>query len=263
MNFEHIVFTKHNGVATVKFNRPKSFNSLDVDSGSEIVAAIERCNEDEDIRAVIITGEGKAFCSGGDIAYFKKFLDTAPYEPFRDVIKHLNLAIIGIRRMPKPVIAAINGAVGGVGMSIAAACDLRICAASAKFRQAYTGIGMSGDGAWSLFIPLLTGFGKAMELLLLDPVFDAKQALDWGFITQVVEDEKLNNTALEIASKLAQGPTRAYAIAKENLNRSMMAHLESQLELERTGMIAASRTEDYVEGVRAFLEKRKPVFKGR
>ncbi len=263
MNFEHILFTKNSGVATIKFNRPKSFNALDLDSGSEIVAAIERCNEDEQIRAVIITGEGKAFCSGGDIAYFKKFLDTAPSEPFRDVIKYLNLAIIGIRRMPKPVIAAINGAVGGAGMSIAAACDLRISVASAKFRQAYTGIGMVGDGGWTIFVPLLTGFGKAMEMLLLDPVFDAKQAKEWGLVTVVVEDEKLNQTAFEIASKLAQGPTKAYAIAKENLNRSMIAHLESQLELERTGMIAASRTEDYVEGVRAFLEKRKPVFKGR
>ncbi|HRR42365.1 MAG TPA: enoyl-CoA hydratase-related protein [Syntrophales bacterium] len=263
MNFEHIVYTKENGVATIKFNRPKSFNSLDLDTSCEFVAAVEKCTEDVDVRSVIITGEGKAFCSGGDIAYFKKFLETAPSEPFRDVMKYLNLAIIGIRRMPKPVIAAVNGAAGGAGMSVAAACDLRICAASAKFRQAYTGIGMVGDEGWTLFVPLLIGFGRTMELLLLDPIFDAKQALEWGLVTQVVEDEKLKDTTLEIAAKLAQGPTKAYAIAKENLNRSMMANLESQLELERIGMMAASRTEDYVEGVRAFLEKRKPVFKGR
>jgi len=165
--------------------------------------------------------------------------------------------------MPKPVIAAINGAASGAGMSLAVACDLRMATASARFRQAYTGIGMVGDGGWTLFVPLLAGYSKAMELLLLDPVFDAHQAMAWGLVTQVVEDGQLENASMEMASRLAQGPTKAFGIAKENMNRALMAVLETQLELERSGMIAASRTSDYLEGIKAFTEKRKPDFKGR
>lgn len=247
----------------MRLNRPKLFNALDLKLGGELVAALEDCAEDPGVRAVIVTGEGKAFCSGGDIQYFKSFLDSDPSSPFRQVIKFLNLAVINIRRMQKPVIASINGAAGGAGMSLAVACDLRIAAASARFRQAYTGIGMVGDGGWALFVPLLTGWGKAMELLLLDPVFDARQALEWGLVTQVVEDSQLESAAMELASRLAQGPTKAFGIAKENMNRALMAVLETQLELERSGMIAASRTSDYLEGLKAFTEKRKPEFKGR
>lgn len=263
MDYEGILYTKKDAVAEIRLNRPNLFNALHLKLGEELVNALEDCAEDSAIRCVILTGEGKAFCSGGDIQYFTAFMDGDPSTPFRQVIKQLNLAVLSIRRMPKPVIASINGAAGGAGMSIAAACDLRICAASARFRQAYTGIGMVGDGGWTLFMPLLVGFGKAMELLLLDPVFDAKQALEWGFVHQIVEDEKLGEASLSLAARIATGPTRAYAIAKENLNRAMMAVLESQLELERSGMIAASRTSDYVEGVKAFTGKRKPEFKGR
>lgn len=263
MEFENIIYSKKDGVATIRLNRPKLFNALDLKLGGELVAALEDCGDDANVRAVILTGEGKAFCSGGDIQYFKSFLDSDLSSPFRQVIKFLNLAVINIRRMQKPVIAAINGAVGGAGMSLAVACDLRIATASARFRQAYTGIGMVGDGGWTLFVPLLAGYGKAMELLLLDPVFDAQQALAWGLVTQVVEDGKLETASMDMASRLAQGPTKAFGIAKENMNRALMAVLETQLELERSGMIAASRTLDYLEGMKAFTEKRKPEFKGR
>lgn len=263
MDFENIIYTKKDAVATIRLNRPKLFNALDLRLGGELVSALEDCAEDTDVRAVIVTGEGKAFCSGGDIQYFKTFLEIDPSSPFRQVIKFLNLAVINIRRMQKPVIAAINGAVGGAGMSLAVACDMRISVSSARFRQAYTGIGMVGDGGWTLFVPLLAGYGRAMELLLLDPVFDAHQALAWGLVTQVVEDGQLEQSSLAMAVKLAQGPTKAFGIAKENMNRALMAFLENQLELERSGMIAASRTSDYLEGLKAFTEKRKPEFKGR
>jgi len=165
--------------------------------------------------------------------------------------------------MPKPVIAVINGVAGGAGVSLAASCDLRICASSVKFRQAYTSIALAGDGGWSLFIPLLVGLGKAMELTLLDPVFDAQEALQWGLVTKVVDDAELQNEAMKIAARLAGGATYAYAIAKENLNRSVLGMLESQIELERTGMINASRSLDYPEGIKSFLQKKKPNFQGK
>lgn len=263
MGYENIIVEVDAGVETIRLNRPQAFNSLNDAIGEELEREIENCAKDPSIKVLVITGEGKAFCSGGDITFFKKYFDSDPSEPFRQLIKRLNIVILTIRKMPKPVIAAINGAVGGAGFSLAAACDLRICASSVRFRQAYTSIGMTGDGGWSLLVPLLIGFGKATELLLLDPIFDAQQALQWGLVHQVVDDGELENKVKEIARKLATGPSTAFAIAKENLNQAMLGLLEKQLELERTGMVKASYTSDYLEGVHAFLEKRPPRFTGK
>ncbi len=263
MELENVLYSKSNGVVTITLNRPKAFNSLNLAMGGDLVRALEAAHDDPEARAVIITGSGKFFCTGGDIAYFKTFFDKDPSEPFRQVIKSLNLAVMLIRRMPKPVIAMVNGAAGGAGFTLAAACDLRICANSTKFRYAYTAINMPGDGGWSLFVPLLIGFGRTMELIMLDPVLDAQQALQWGLVTKVVDDADLEKESRAMAARLASGATRAFAIAKENMNRSMLAILESQLELERSGMIAASRCSDYFEGVNAFFEKRKANFQGK
>jgi 2-(1,2-epoxy-1,2-dihydrophenyl)acetyl-CoA isomerase len=263
MELGSVIYTKSDGIATITLNRSKAFNSIDLDLGDDLVHALEAAHDDIEVRAVLLTGSGRFFCTGGDLSYFTKFLDTDPSEPFRQIIKRLNIAVMLIRRMPKPVIAVINGAAGGAGVSLAASCDLRICASSVKFRQAYTSLAMAGDGGWSLFIPLLIGFGKTMELTLLDPVFGAKEALEWGLVTTVVDDAELEKVSREMASKLARGATYAYALAKENMNRSVLALLESQIELERTGMINASRSSDYREGIKAFLEKTKPNFQGR
>lgn len=263
MELENILYSKSDGVVTIALNRPKAFNSVDPGLGSDLVRALETVNDDPEARAVIITGTGKFFCTGGDITYFKTFFDTDPSEPFRQIIKNVNMAVMLIRRMPKPVIAMVNGVTGGGGFSIAAACDFRICGNSTKFRSAYASINMPGDGGWSIFVPLLIGFGRTMELMMLDPVLDAQQALQWGLVTKMVNDEDLEKEARAMAARLASGPTKAFAIAKENMNRSMLAILESQLELERSGMIAASRYADYTEGVHAFFEKRKPHFQGK
>jgi 2-(1,2-epoxy-1,2-dihydrophenyl)acetyl-CoA isomerase len=263
MALENIIYEKKGAVAYVRFNRPKSFNALDFGLIKDFTKAMEMCSDDDTVRAVVITGEGKAFCGGGDIAVFRSFFDKDRAEPFRELIKVLNPGIITLRRMKKPVIAAVNGAAGGAGMSIVAACDLRICAVSVRFRTGYPTIGMVGDAGWTLFVPLLVGFGKAMELMLLDPMFDAKQAYEMGFVNMVVEDEKLATTVAEVAERLASGPTKAYAIIKENLNAAMEGLLEIQLERERMGMYNAAKAEDYVEGVNAFLEKRKAKFTGK
>lgn len=261
--FENVLFQKEGNVTTITLNRPKSLNALDSDHLADLVHALEMAADDEQARAVVITGAGRAFCSGGDLAAFREAMDRDPADPLRQVIKLLNVAIINIRTMAKPVIASINGAAGGGGLSIAAACDLRICAASAKFRQAYTSVALVPDGAWGLLFPLLVGFGKASELIFIDPVFDAREALDWGFVNRVVADEDLPEETRKLAASLAAGPTRAFAIAKDNMNHSMMDLLERQLERERAGMVQAGKTRDYREGSEAFFKKRKPKFEGR
>jgi len=157
----------------------------------------------------------------------------------------------------------INGTAAGAGVSIAAACDLRICASSAKFRQAYTSIGLIPDGAWTLLVPLLIGFSKASELVYMDPVFDAKEALQMGLVNKVVDDSELEKTTMDIALKLASGPTISYSIVKENFNNALFGLLERQLELERRGMIWVGKTADAKEGIASFIGKRKPSFKGQ
>jgi 2-(1,2-epoxy-1,2-dihydrophenyl)acetyl-CoA isomerase len=261
MKFDHIIVQKEEGVTVIKLNRPKEFNAINADLLSDFMKAVEFTMDDPDTKVVVITGEGKAFCSGGDLASLKSSPDTA--DTLRQLIKIFNALIIGIRRMPKPVIAMINGAVAGGGISIAAACDLRICASSVMFKQAYTSAGLVPDGAFTLLVPLLIGFGKTSELYLLDPLFDAKQALEMGLVNRVVEDAELEQVTKDIALQLAKGSTVSYAIVKENLNNAMIGLLESQLELERKGMIWAGRTIDAREGIAAFLEKRKPNFIGR
>jgi len=263
MQFDNLIFEKKDGVATIRLNRPKSFNAMNLELSNDLLKALYACADDETTRAVIITGEGRAFCSGGDLAAFKGSLENNPAEPIREVITVINVVIQGVRSMPKPVIAAINGAVGGAGLSLAAACDLRICAAGAKFRQAYTGVALVPDGGWTLLMPLLIGFGRAAELIFLNEPLDAGKALSWGLVHKVVEDGDLERVALETAQGLAQGPTKAFAIAKENLNRALQGMLASQLEHERAGICQAARTADYQAGVRAFFEKKPPLFTGK
>ncbi len=245
MTFDHILLEKRDSVSVLRMNRPQSLNALSTGHLTDIVKGLEICAEDDEVRCVVLTGQGRAFCSGGDISEFRDSLDTNPSEPLRQIIKLLNIAILAIRTMRKPVIAAVNGAAGGAGISLAAACDLRLCAASA------------------LLVPLLIGFARANELIFLDPVFDARQALEWGLVNRIVEDTELEREALDLAGHLARGATMAFAIAKENMNHSMMDLLERQLERERSGMIRAGKTRDYQEGARAFFAKRQPEFTGK
>lgn len=263
MTFDHILLEKWDAVSVLRMNRPQSLNALSTGHLTDIVKGLEVCAEDDAVRCVVLTGQGRAFCSGGDIGEFRDSLDTNPSEPLRQIIKLLNIAILTIRTMRKPVLAAINGAAGGAGISLAAACDLRLCAASARFRQAYTSLGLVPDGAWALLVPLLIGFSRANELIFLDTVFDARQALEWGLVNRVVEDPELEREVHELSGRLARGATTAFAIAKENMNHSMMDLLERQLERERSGMIRAGKTRDYQEGARAFFAKRLPEFSGK
>ncbi|HNY73260.1 MAG TPA: enoyl-CoA hydratase-related protein [Syntrophales bacterium] len=260
MNLETIILNKEDGVTIVRLNRPKEFNALDFHLLNDLARALEFCSDDKETRAVVITGEGKAFCAGGDVSLFR---GEDAGDTLRQLIKLMNTVIITIRRMQKPIIAMINGMTAGGGMSIVAACDLRICGSSAKFKTAYTASGLVPDGGWALLMPLLMGFGKASEMAFMDPLFGSKEALDYGFVTKVVEDTELENTALHIARNLASGPSVAFALVKENLNNAFFSLLERQLEVEKESMTIAGRTSDVKEGMKAFAEKRKPIFMGR
>ncbi|MEN6465911.1 MAG: enoyl-CoA hydratase-related protein [Syntrophaceae bacterium] len=260
MQMKHVLLDKAEGVAVIRLNRPKDFNSLNYDLFRDLIKALESCADDAGTKVIVLTGEGKAFCAGGDVTLFKEG-DTG--DTLRQLIKDMNTVILAIRRIPKPVIAMINGMTAGGGMSLAAACDLRICGASARFKQAYTASGLVPDGGWSILLPLLVGFGKASEMAYIDPLLSSREALDAGLVTMVVDDAELEKTVMNIARKLAGGPSVAYALVKENLNHALFSLLERQLEMEKQAMTVAGRTADVREGMNAFAEKRPPVFVGR
>lgn len=262
MSFKDIIFCKDGPAATITLNRPASFNALDLNISNELCAALETCRADQEIRVVVLTGCGKVFCSGGDIKYFEQFASSDPAEPVRRVLEPLHRIILSIRQMPKPVLAVINGSVGGAGMSLALACDLRLCSSKAKFKQAYTSLGLAPDAGWSLWVGLLAGFARASEMIFLDPVYDAQQALAMNLVHKLVAPEEIEEATRLWAEKLAAGATRSFAIAKANLNGALLPLLERQLEAERQGVLNASQSGDYQEGLAAFLAKREPVFKG-
>jgi 2-(1,2-epoxy-1,2-dihydrophenyl)acetyl-CoA isomerase len=261
MKYDNLIFEKADRVAVLRLNRPAAFNAANIGLFEDIIKALEVCAVDEEVKVIIITGVGKAFCAGGDLAMFNDFPD--PGEGIRQLTKRFHFVISGIRRSPKLVIAMINGMAAGGGFSLAVACDLRICASSAKFRQAYTASGLVPDGGWTLLVPLLVGFSKASELAYLDPVIDAKEALAMGLVNKVVEDAELERTTRQVALQLARGATVSYAIVKENFNEAMLGLLERMLELERGGIIRAGKTKDGKEGIEAFIAKRQPSFKGQ
>ncbi len=264
MEEKNVMLERSGSVATIKFNRPKLFNAYSVPLGMDLINALETCYYDDDVRAVILTGEGKAFCAGGDISVFKSYLDTDPAKPVRDLIVPFNKCISLIRRMPKPVIGAINGVASGAGIVFVSACDYRVATSSAKFKQAYTSIGLSGDGALWLLLPQLIGFARATEMNFFDPLIDAKTALEWGLVNKVVADDKLMEESMAVARQVASAATKGCGLAKQSLTHAMMSVLDSQFQFEQECMAkAAMGTKDYIEGIKAFLERRKPEFAGR
>ena len=252
-------------IATVTLNRPQVLNALDLPMAEALVRAIQTCMEDRRIRAVILTGVGRGFCAGGDMkaAWMHIRAGGDPRHFFRDLTIPLHRAITDLRLLERPVVAAINGAVGGAGLSLAAACDLRLVADSAKFKQAYTSMGLVPDGGWTAMIPAIIGSTKASELLLLDPVLDAQEAFALGLVHEVLPEDELCERAREVAARLAAGPATAFAGAKALLNASLFPVMESQLERERQRIIEQGGTEDFLEGLSAFVEKRSPRFATR
>ena len=249
------------GVATLTFNRPQVFNAMDADMMIQFRAAAELVQKDAAVRAVVLRGEGKAFLAGGDVALFHQRIKELP-----DVIvrwgREMHFAILALRRADKPVLASVQGACAGAGFSILCAADLAVVADNAYFSLAYTRIGASPDGGSSHFLPRLVGYKKAMELTLLSSTLDAATAKSLGLVNWVVPADQLAQETQRIARELAKGPTVAYGEAKRLMNQSFERSVETQMEEELAAFSRCAKTQDLAEGVAAFVEKRKPQFKG-
>ena len=254
-----IKFETENFLAKITLNRPEVLNSFNRAMALELQGILDKCAADATIRAVYLTGEGRAFCTGQDLAEVTAIDGTA----LRKIVKeHYNPIIQKIRSIEKPVICAVNGVAAGAGANIALACDIVFAAASSTFIQAFSKIGLIPDSGGTFFLPRLVGFQRATALMMLGDKVKADQALSFGMIYKVCEDAQLQEEALATAKFLASMPTKGLGLTKRALNQSLANDLNAQLEVEEELQTVAGKTYDYQEGVKAFLEKRKPVFKG-
>jgi 2-(1,2-epoxy-1,2-dihydrophenyl)acetyl-CoA isomerase len=262
MPYQHLTVERATGVATLTLNRPDAYNSLNMALGRELFTASLELDEDPEVRCVVITGSGRAFCAGGDV---KDFVDNLGRigAHIKELTTYLHGAVSRFCRSDKPVIMAINGIAAGGGFSFALSGDLVVAAESAKFTMAYSKIAATPDGSSSYFLPRLIGLRRAMELYFTNRVLTAREALEWGLVTRVVPDAELRPAVTALAAELAQGPTKAYGAAKRLLHQSTWESLETQMELEAQAIAAAGHTEDFRAGVTAFAQKGTPTFRGR
>ncbi len=262
MSYEKILYDVSDGIATITLNRPEAYNALNDQLARELHDAVIISSEDDDVRVVVLTGAGRAFCAGGDVKSFCDNIDNIGALVKR-LTTNLHGAVSRMIRMPKPVINAINGVAAGGGMSLALAGDLILATESATFTMAYTKIGASPDGSSTFSLPRLVGVKRALELTLLNPVLTAKEAVEWGIANRAFLDDQFQAEVHKIASQLAQGPTQAYGRAKALYYASTNESLETQMEQETLAIAASGKTADFREGVFAFSEKRAPTFQGR
>ncbi len=261
-DYETVNIYRRGGVAKLELNRPDRMNAWNKPLGVELRDAVQALAADSDVRAVLITGAGRAFSSGADL---KDGTDPGPNgkpDVYTVLTDRYHPIITGIRQMPKPVVAAVNGAAAGIGLSLALACDLVLAADSAYFLLAFVNIGLVPDGGSSLLVPSRIGFARAAELAMLGERLPAAKACHWGLINQVWPDDELAAGADELVSKLADGPTGSYAGTKRQLNKWLYEHIDAQLEFEARIQQEMAESDDFAEGVAAFTEKRKPRFTG-
>ena len=262
MSYEHLIWEQSEGVGRITLNRPDSLNAWNQPFGRELRQVIEADAADESVRAVLITGAGRGFSSGADLkAGFDQADDGMP-DVRKELVELYHPIIAGVRRLEKPVVAAVNGPAVGIGASLALACDLVLAAESAYFGLAFVNIGLMPDGGSTLFVPAAIGKARAFQMAMLGERVDSARALEWGLVNFVHPDDTMLDEAVALAGKLAAGPTRSYAGSKRALNRMLYPDLEGQLDLEADLQHALARTKDFQEGVLAFVEKREAEFQG-
>ena len=256
-----ILIKIENQVAYITLNRPEVFNSFNREMAFSLQSILDDCEHNNGVRSIVITGNGKAFCAGQDL---KEVTNPELNPGFKKILEeHYNPIITRIRAINKPVIAAVNGVAAGAGANIALSCDLVVASNKASFIQAFSKIGLIPDSGGTFFLPRLIGFQKASALMMLGDKVTAEEAEELGMIFKVISSESFNEEVEKLAVKLANMPTKALGLIKELLNKSITNTLEQQLELEGKLQIEAALSEDYTEGVNAFMEKRKPIFKGK
>ncbi len=261
MSYETLLYDVADGVATITFNRPDAANAMSPLCAREFNLVSLEVEGNPDVRAVVITGNGKMFCAGGDLGAFHAAGENAR-TLMLEMTGDLHVGISRLSRNDAPVIGAINGTAAGAGFSMVMLCDLAISAESAVYTMAYTNAGLSPDGSSTYFMPRKIGDRRARELMLTNRVLKAGEALDWGIVNQVVPDDQLMDETMKLAKKIANGPTLAFGQVKALLNSSFDQSLETQMELEARAISGLVGSADGQEGLEAFLNKRKPEFKG-
>ncbi len=256
---EYIKAEVLDGVGQITLNRPGSYNALDIPTSRELSEVLVQFTTDRNVKCLLLTGTGKAFSAGGDI---KRAMDNpnGAASVFHELATHVHVCITEIRRVRKPVLAAINGVAAGGGFSLALACDFRVMAESAQLKQGFTSNALCIDAGGTFTMPRLVGFARALEIAALDEPINASKALDWGLVTEVVSDNALIERSFAFLNKIREKSLHTFGWSKELLNGSLETSLETQLARERDGLVACVSHPDGIEGMRAFLERRKPRF---
>ncbi len=260
--YETVNLYRRGAAAKLELNRPERLNAWNDQFARDLLAAVRAVGDDPGVRAVLVTGAGRAFSSGADIRDSRAQWPPDPADIYRRLTERYHPILVGIRELPKPVVAAVNGVAAGIGLSLAMVCDLVVAADSAYFLLAFVNIGLVPDGGSSLLVPSRVGFARAAELAMLGERLGARQALEWGLINRVWPDAEFASQAGELLSRLASGPTRSYAGTKRQLNNWLYHRMHDQLELEAQIQQEMAGSRDFTEGVLAFAEKREPRFLG-
>jgi 2-(1,2-epoxy-1,2-dihydrophenyl)acetyl-CoA isomerase len=262
LSYETIIWEQSGAVGRLTLNRPETLNAWTRQFGEELLSVIQNDAAEESVRAVLVTGAGRGFSSGADLRAGFDPADDGKPDIYKELHEVYHPVIAGVRSLPKPVVAAVNGPAVGIGCSFALACDLIMAAESAYFGLAFVNIGLMPDGGSTAFVPPAVGRARAFQMALLGERIPAPQALEWGLVNWVHPDDRLMDEAWALARRLAAGPTRSYASSKQALNNFIYADLDGQLELEAELQHALGRTNDFMEGVAAFVEKRDPAYGG-